>query len=279
MPTSPRIGVCSWSIRPRGPDELVQRLGQLEIPAVQLALAPVIAEPAVWGGALDKLDAAGVRVVSGMLALAGEDYTTLESIRRTGGVRPDDTWPANRQLAERVARLAGDAGIGLVTLHAGFLEERADDPVRQVMIERLGVMADVFAGHGVDVAFETGQETADTLQGVLDELDRSNVGVNFDPANMILYGMGEPIEALRELAPRIRQVHVKDALPADRPGTWGAEVPAGRGAVAWDAFFDAATAIEPPVNFVIEREAGEDLADIAAARTLIESHLARRAVG
>jgi sugar phosphate isomerase/epimerase len=102
--------------------------------------------------------------------------------------------------------------------------------------------------------------------------------VNFDPANMILYGMGDPVEAIRLLARHVRQVHVKDALPAPRPGVWGCEMPVGRGAVDWEAFLAAALGISPPIALVIEREAGEDrLRDIGSARDLVSAHLARHA--
>jgi len=271
---NPGIGVCSWSLRPRGPDHLAELLDGLGLRAVQLALVPLVEEPDLWAGAVETLSAAGIHVASGMLAMAGEDYSTLETIRATGGVRPDGEWPANRQRAADVARVAGEAGLGLVTFHAGFLPQEHDDPLRRTMIERLRVVADGFAEHGVDVALETGQETAGTLAGVLAEIDRPAVGVNFDPANMILYGMGDPVRALDRLAPAVKQIHVKDAVPTDTPGTWGTEVVAGRGAVDWGAFFDVAASIRPEVPFVIEREAGADrLDDIAAARDLIERHL------
>jgi sugar phosphate isomerase/epimerase len=91
---------------------------------------------------------------------------------------------------------------------------------------------------------------------------------------MILYGMGDPVQALERLAPAVKQIHVKDAVPTDTPGTWGTEVVAGRGAVDWGAFFDVAASISPAAPFVIEREAGADrLDDIAAARDLIGRHL------
>jgi sugar phosphate isomerase/epimerase len=242
---------------------------------VQLALVPVVTDPDVWGSAVEILSNAGIRVASGMLALAGEDYSTLQSIRHSGGVRPEATWPKNLRLAEAVADAAGVAGIDLVTLHAGFLDERPDDPTRLAMLDRLRTLADVFAARDVDIAFETGQENAATLIDVLDELDRPAVGVNFDPANMILYGMGDPVAALKLLAPRVVQVHIKDAVGTERPGSWGREVPAGHGAIDWAAFFDAAVRIEPPVNFIIERESGiERRSDIVAARSLIETRLA-----
>ncbi len=272
--TDPRIGVCSWSVRPQDPRSLVEALRRLGIGTVQLALVPIVEEPRTWGRALDLLGAAGMRVASGMLAMAGEDYTTLESIRRTGGVRPDRDWPRNRERVTRAAQLAGEAGIGLVTFHAGFLDERRSDPTRRRMLDRLRDIAELFAAKGAAVALETGQESAALLLDVLDELGRPDAGVNFDPANMILYGMGDPVAALRQLGPHVRQVHVKDALPPQEPGAWGREVPAGGGAVDWDAFFEAALAIDPPVDFIIEREAGTDRErDIAAARDLAARHL------
>ncbi|MHC4217999.1 MAG: sugar phosphate isomerase/epimerase family protein [Planctomycetota bacterium] len=271
---TPRIGVCSWSLGAGDPHRLAGTLGDLGIRAVQLGLVPLVEEPRVWAGAVETLAAAGVHVASGMLAMAGEDYSTLDTIRRTGGVRPDTDWPANEKLCADVARVAGGAGLGLVTFHAGFLPEDPADPLRRTMIERLRVVADAFAEHGVGVAFETGQETADTLAGVLTELERPAVGVNFDPANMILYGKGDPVEALERLAPTVKQIHVKDAIPTDDPGTWGTEMPVGRGIVDWEAFFDVASSISPPVSFIIERESGADrVGDIAAARALIERHV------
>ncbi len=272
--TNPRIGVCSWSLSGRDPRHLAELLATVEIDAVQLALVPVVLEPGVWASAGDVLRAAGIDIVSGMVAMVGEDYASLDSIRRTGGVRPDATWPANLKQAEQVARLAGEVGISLVTCHAGFLDGVPDDPMRGTMLRRLRAIVDLFGAHGINVAFETGQETAATLLEVLVALDRPTAGVNFDPANMILYGMGDPVEALKRLSTRVVQIHIKDAVATDRPDTWGREMVAGRGAVDWDEFFKVALGIEPRVNFIIEREAGRDRAgDIIAARTLIEDHL------
>src|SRR5262245_44399245 len=153
--TDPRIGVCSWSLRPSGPRELAEALGRLQLRAVQLALVPLVEDASTWERAIDDLAAAGVRVASGMLAMVGEDYSTLDSIRRTGGVRADEHWARNRQRAAQVARLAGRAGIRLVTFHAGFLDERRDDPLRGRMLQRLRAVADEFAAQGVALAFET----------------------------------------------------------------------------------------------------------------------------
>ena len=271
---NPRIGVCSWSLRPARPRELVSALRRVGIRSVQLALGPVILEPAVWGAAIGELRREGIEIVSGMMAMSGEDYSSLESIARTAGVRLDDTWPANLAHAEAVAALVADEGLDLVTFHGGFIPEDRADPERAKLLERLRTVADIFASHQLRLGFETGQETAQTLVEALDDLDRPNIGVNFDPANMILYGKGDPIEALRLLGPHVVQVHVKDAVPTTTPGTWGTEVPVGNGAVDWQAFFEVALAIDPPVNFIIEREAGADpSADIPKARELIQTYV------
>lgn len=249
-----RVGVCSWSLRPEHPDQLIGLLAQIGITRLQLALVPCVDAPQ-WQGAVGALRSRGLSIASGMLATVGEDYTTLESIARTGGVRPDATWPQTRDLATRVAALAATESIGLVTFHAGFIPHDHGTE-RTMMVSRLREVADQFKALGVAVAFETGQESADTLADALREIDHPAIGVNFDPANMILYGMGDPVAAVRTLAPWIRQVHIKDALPASRVGEWGQEVQVGTGAVQWPAFIGALRDLGRPLDLVIEREAG-----------------------
>jgi len=271
-----KIGVCSWSLQPDVPDSLIERVRQCGMSAIQLALGPLVMPPGaeVWGRAVSAIREAGIEILSGMMAFAGEDYSTLQSIARTGGVRPDAMWPANREHARAVADIAAAADIGLVTFHAGFIPEVESDPERAKLLDRLRQIADLFDERNVALALETGQETADTLLAALAELDRPNVGVNFDPANMILYGKGDPVAALKKLSSHVRQVHIKDAAPAAETGRWGTEVAAGKGAVDWPAFFEIARAIVPRVNYVIEREAGGSrLDDVQAAAALVREQL------
>lgn len=272
------LGVCSWSLKPRSIDDLVLEARAAGVRSVQIALGPLTRpefEPKRLQGALAE---AGIAIRSGMTSMHGEDYSTLESIRRTGGVRPDEHWSANLATARRDAAQARALGLELVTFHAGFLPEERDDPERAKLVARLRTIVDVYAEHGVRVGFETGQETAETLLGVLLELERPSAGVNFDPANMILYGMGDPVAALARLAPRVLQVHVKDARPAARRGEWGTEVRAGTGAVDWTRFFALLDEERPGVDLMIEREAGADrIADVRAAAELVRSKTAVRA--
>ena len=275
--TAARLGVCSWSLRPTDPRDLAEQVRACGLDAVQLALDP-LRPGRGWDPdqAAATLRDAGITIASGMMAPAGEDYSTLDSIRRTGGLRPDATWPANLAAAREIAALARRLGIPLVTLHVGAFPESESDPLFAAMLDRFRAVADIFAGVGARVALETGQEPADRVVRMLDRLVRTNAGVNFDPANMILYGSGDPIDALRRLAPWILQVHMKDARPTDRPGTWGAETPAGEGAVDWPAFFAAVARLPRIVDVVIEREGGRDRGpDVRKAREIARRHMRR----
>ena len=246
-------------------------LSKLGLPRVQLALN---AHRGSAGGEEigRRLADAGIEIVSGMFGTVGEDYSTLESSRRTGGVVPDGTWEENKRLAAEVAEAARALGLKLVSFHAGFLPEDPDDPNYGKLIARLRELGKMFAGLGIDLALETGQEEAPVLARFLDDLGAPNIGVNFDPANMLLYDKGNPVEALRVLLPRLKQVHIKDAVVTDIPETWGTEVVVGTGQVDWKAFLETLAEAGFRGNLCIEREAGEDrLTDILAAKQFIES--------
>src|SRR6266404_2532990 len=269
-----RLAVCSWSLQPGNPQELIAKLQATGIHRVQLALDPLRESAPVWGQAAELLRQSGITIVSGMFGCVGEDYTTLETIRRTGGIAPDATWDRNWKNIQASAGLARQLGLKLVTFHAGFVPHEESDPTFDRLLGRLAQIADLFLTHGMALGLETGQETAPVLLQLLQKLKRPNLGVNFDPANMILYDKGDPIKALRVLGPWIRQVHIKDALATKVPGTWGEEVAAGSGQVDWRAFFVTLKELDFAGDFVIEREAGSQrVADIRQAWELAEKFL------
>lgn len=267
-----RLGVCSWSLQPASAHHLAERIRAAGLGAVQLALDPLRLGIMPVEQVLDAFADPPIRILSGMMAMAGEDYATIESIRRTGGLVPDETWETNLAAARDDAALAGELGLELVSFHAGFIPHDTGSSAYGVMLERLRAIAGVFAERGVRVALETGQESAAALLDLLTRLETPSVGVNFDPANMILYGTGDPVEALRLLRSRVLQVHIKDALPATRTGEWGSEVPAGEGAVDWGAFFEILRS-GPDLDLVIEREAGDHrVVDVRVAAALVRAY-------
>ena len=256
-----RIGVCSWSWQKsyKGVAEEMEKAG---IKGIHLALGPLIFPDERHGAAegAEALAFVKEQVKSGkwnlmctMIGTIGEDYSTLETIKKTGGIVPDEHWAKNQEIVTKGAKLTQELGCKYMSLHGGFLDE--SDPVAfKKYVERVSWMRDEAKKYGVTIILESGQETAEDLAKFMQAVP--GVGINFDPANMILYAKGQPMEALRTLIPWIKQVHIKDALLTQKPGTWGTEVAWGDGEVGGRMFLSELKALGYKGNYVIEREGG-----------------------
>jgi L-ribulose-5-phosphate 3-epimerase len=259
--TPQQLGVCSWSMLPRSADDMARIMDELGLEKLQLGLVPHRDDAGIVDGVPEALQKVGALVVSGMFGTIGEDYTTMEIIKATGGIVPDEHWEANQEIARSVAARAKRFGLPYVMFHAGFLPHDMASAEFQKLAGRIEVVAGIFAEQDLALGLETGQETADDLSAFLDHMDErgvSNIGVNFDPANMILYDKGEPIEALRKLLPRVQSIHIKDAVRTTTPGQWGAEMPIGEGQVNWHAFIEVLAHGGYTGDMHIEREGGDD---------------------
>ncbi len=162
-----------------------------------------------------------------------------------------------------------------IALHVGFVPEDKSDPDYIAVREMVRRVADHAAKNHQTFALETGQEPAHVLLDFIHDVGRENVGINFDPANMILYGTGDPIEALGVLGHKLLSVHVKDGdwPPKDKPGALGTERPLGQGAVGMERYIAKLKQVgfRGPLN--IERETEDQqtrLADMRMAVKLLE---------
>ncbi len=244
-------------------------MGELGIDHVNLALKPAFLED---GEAyLEAIRQQPWKISATTIGFFQEDYSSLDCIRATGGIVPDEYWDRNREMVLRSLDITVELGVPFLTLHAGFLED--DNPVKaRLFRDRLLCLANAAGERGISLLMETGQETAKCLRDMLEELNHPALGINFDPANMILYGKGNPVEAVHLLGRWIRHVHVKDAIATQVPDTWGTEVPWGQGQVGSKSFLDALKAIEYNGVLAIEREAGDDrLGDIRLAAEALVS--------
>ncbi|HEU4753744.1 MAG TPA: sugar phosphate isomerase/epimerase family protein, partial [Armatimonadota bacterium] len=183
---------------------------------------------------------------------------------------------------ERLDRLAWalerTVALGLqdLMLHAGFLPDPSS-PERKAFLDTLGLAAQLARDAGIRLGLETGQETADLLRRTLDDLRCDNLKVNFDPANMLLYDMGDPIRAVEILGPDIASVHCKDATRPTAPGEWGEEVPLGQGQVNMRRFVQTLKQVGYQGPLIIEREVGDQeqrLADCAHGIRVLREILA-----
>jgi sugar phosphate isomerase/epimerase len=228
---------------------------RLDIEHVHLAAGPALEENG--NEYLKAVQQQDWTISSTMVAFPQEDYSTLDSIIETGGIVPDEYWEQNRKLFTGALEVTSRLGVRYVSMHAGFIDmtqaEYADK-----FYDRISQLADAAADNQITLLMETGQESARELREFLQKLNHPFVGVNFDPANMILYNKDEPCEAVRVLAPWIKHIHIKDALRTKQAGTWGMEVPWGEGEVGAENFLKALKEIGYEGALAIEREWGDD---------------------
>jgi sugar phosphate isomerase/epimerase len=252
------VGVCSWSLQPVDSTDLIRRVKSLGLDHAQIALAPLVnLDQTAKDREINLLLESGLSFTAGMLSFRGEDYSTIAATRRTCGFVPDDLWAERARHASDAVPVAIKLRLTSVTTHVGFVPPPGK-PGHDLMVQRVREIANMLADTGIGLLLETGQEPANELLEFIQELQSPTVGINFDPANMILYGLGDPIAAIKMLGRWIRHVHVKDAIASELPGQeWGTEVPFGTGQVGAKKFLNALRAIAYTGSLIIEREAGD----------------------
>ncbi len=225
---------------------------------------------------LERLNELGIELTAVFGGFEGESYADIPTTQRTVGLVPLDTRAARTAEMKAIADFAHQLNCSVVALHLGFIPHASiGDPAYDSILEVTREVCDHCRSLGQNLHLETGQETAEGLLTFLADVQRDNLFVNFDPANMILYGTGEPIEALRRIGAYVRSVHCKDALWSDRPGeSWGQEVPLGQGQVNIESYLQTLLEIGYDGPLTIEREIPQDPArqksEIGGAVELLE---------
>src|SRR5262245_26540956 len=217
----------------------------------------------------------GITITCVFAGFEGESYADIPTVKRTVGLMPLETRAARTIELKAIADFARELNVNVVGIHLGFVPHDKKDPDYRTMIELTRGVCDHCQRNRQALHLETGQEPVDVLIQFLNDVERDNIFVNFDPANMILYGAGEPISALEKLGSRVRSIHCKDATWSERPGeTWGAEVPLGEGDVDMEAFVKTLMKIGYTGPLTIEREIPQEpdrqKAEIGRAIELLE---------
>ena len=257
-------------------DELNNRLEtakKLQITTAQI-LAPPAADRTAEGVAIlkKKFEDAGVKISVVFCGFEGESYADIPTVEETVGLVPTKTRDERLAEAKKISDFAAAMNVDVVGLHIGFIPEDENNPVYAQVLVIARQLCDFAAQNNQRIHLETGQETAPTLLRFLQQVDRENLAVNFDPANMILYGSGKPIPALKLVGDYVKSVHCKDATWAPSPGQeWGEEVPLGEGHVNMENFLKTLHEIGYNGPLTIEREiSGEEQAkDIEKGLSLL----------
>jgi sugar phosphate isomerase/epimerase len=260
------VGVMIWAGRDpvetlREVKSLGVRSGQLAIPG-DMALAGAAES---WKAALEAED---FTLETVFCTYNGESYADIPTVKRTIGFIPPTTRTEREARTMAVSDFAADLGVHSIACHIGFVPHDPNDPDYVAVRDLVRRVCDHAAAHGQTFALETGQEPADVLLKFLNDVNRKNIGINFDPANMILYGTGDPIQALDVLGARVISVHCKDGCwpPKDAPNALGVEQPLGEGDVGMDKFLAKLKQIGYKGALHVEREVDDHARKIADLR-------------
>ncbi|MBN1999631.1 sugar phosphate isomerase/epimerase [candidate division KSB1 bacterium] len=237
-------------------DRRLQAVRQLEIPTVQILAPNKERDPHALS---KKFSEAGVEITVVFCGFKGESYADIPTVRRTVGLVPAETQIERLKEAKQISNFAKSLNVPATALHIGFIPEDRKNRDYKNIVAVAQDLADFCASNGQGLHLETGQETADGLLNFIEDVGRANIAVNFDPANMILYGSGEPLPALKMVGQYVKSVHCKDAKWAKQPGQqWGEEVPLGDGDVNMLEFLNLLKKVGYFGPLTIEREiAGE----------------------
>lgn len=267
MPLGVMLGVGE------NPVERIKQIQAMGFPTVQMGVPP---DDFMSGSKKEELKQAlaetGIKVTTVFCGFEGESYADIPTIRRTIGLIPTGTRAQRIAKTKEIADFAADLGVDSISAHIGFVPDDTSDPNYQPVVEAVREICDHCQAKGMQFRLETGQETAEALRRFIEDVDRPNLRVNFDPANMLLYGSGDPIEALEVVGDFVSGVHCKDGKLPTEEGQLGEETPLGQGDVGIEEFVKKLHEIGYDGPLTIEREitGDEQTRDILAARDLLE---------
>jgi sugar phosphate isomerase/epimerase len=258
------------------PFAALRKVGEMGFPSCQLGNPPdqyvYGPDAAAWTRRLKEAgDATGIVVTSVFIMFKGHVWDLVDG-PGTIGLVPEDTRGERLVHACRMSNWAREAGIDAVTSHIGFIPEDPNDPRYEPFLRMMQAFCAYCRDNGQTFAFETGQETAQTLKRVIDDIGLDNVGINLDPANLILYGKSRPMDVVELLAPDVFNTHCKDGVWPEPGGKLGREVPLGEGEVRIRELIPALFRLGYRGPLTIEREIGgdEQIRDILRAKELLE---------
>ena len=230
--------------------------GKMGLPTIQLHTPPLgQRDQAHADKILATLAPYGISITAVFGGFEGESYATIPTVVETVGLMPASTRQKRLDEMFEISDFAKMIGCDVIALHLGFVPHDTTDPAYQDIVAVTQQLCQHAANNGQAVHLETGQETADGLVTFIQDTKCDNLFVNFDPANMILYGAGDPIEAVEKIGNLIKSVHCKDAKWAANPGQeWGVETKLGDGDVGMKTFLQTLQKIGYTGPLTIERE-------------------------
>ena len=267
----PKLGLIV-SLR-RDPREEMEKVKNLGFPTCQVSC---------WNPSLytkevaEKLKQAAeeyeVEITTLWSGFSGKSVWNFKEGPLTIGLVPPDKRETRVKELKKASKFAEWIGVESLTTHVGFIPENPNDPVYVSLVDLLKDIAKFLEDRGQSFWFETGQETPVTLLRTFEDVGADNFGVNLDPANLIMYGKANPIDALDIIGEYVRGVHAKDGEYPKNGYKLGEEKPLGEGRVNFPVFISKLKELNYSGALTIEREISgpQQIIDIKRGKKYLE---------
>jgi len=252
------------------PDAAMAKVHELGVPTCQAFMDE-------FGGDMAErltkaLEKYGIEATSVVVGGPGKEVWDFYGGPQTIGLVPRETRTARMVHVQKASDFAKRCGIAAVQTHCGFIPENPNDALYKETVEAMREVAGHCKKNGQNFRYETGQETPITLVRAIEDVGLDNQGVNFDLANLILYGKANPVDAIEILGPYVQGIHAKDGLWPTNPKDLGEEVAIGKGKVDFPQIIARLKDMKYPGAVTIEREISgpQQMEDVRGAKEYLE---------
>jgi L-ribulose-5-phosphate 3-epimerase len=254
----------------KDPQAAISKVHDLGLPTTQILLDDF--KPEMLASLRKALESYKVEATSLVVGGPGPEVYDFYQGPLTCGLVPRQYRAARLDRIKKASEFAKQCGIPAVQTHCGFIPENPNDVLYSEVVLAIREAASACKSHGQNFRCETGQETPIALIRAIKDVGLDNIGVNFDLANLILYGKGNPVDAIELFAPYVQGIHAKDGLFPTDPKELGKEVPIGQGKVDFPRIIQRLKELNYQGAMTIEREISgpQQVEDVKAAKAFLE---------
>ena len=254
----------------RDPNDAIAKVHDLGLPTCQVFVDEI--DSVLAGRLRQALDKYQIEATSLVVGGPGREVWDFYEGPLTIGLVPRETRTARIAHIKKASDFAKQCGIAAVQTHCGFIPENPNDAAYKETVTAMREVAAYCKRNGQNFRYETGQETPITLVRAIQDVGLDNQGVNFDLANLILYGKANPVDAIELLGPYVQGIHAKDGLWPTNPRKLGEEVPISKGKVYFPRIITRLKELNYRGAVTIEREISgpQQVEDVRAAKAYLE---------
>jgi sugar phosphate isomerase/epimerase len=254
----------------RDPNDAIAKVHDLGLPTCQVFVDEI--DSVLAGRLRQALDKYQIEATSLVVGGPGREVWDFYEGPLTIGLVPRETRTARIAHIKKASDFAKQCGIAAVQTHCGFIPENPNDAAYKETVTAMREVAAYCKRNGQNFRYETGQETPITLVRAIQDVGLDNQGVNFDLANLILYGKANPVDAIELLGPYVQGIHAKDGLWPTNPRKLGEEVPISKGKVDFPRIITRLKELNYRGAVTIEREISgpQQVEDVRAAKAYLE---------